>query len=156
MLFACFRYKHTVLFHVCTPTCFQCCICRYASFWGRDSIAKRFFADAPIVKIIDEQAVKSVAAKAPETVKMTESVKPAQSEPKVEKEAPKKKKSSFKPFLNGCLFTVIAGYFFVYQQIWKSANQMEQTLADVSVDVSDSMDRIEQRIERLEKNVNES
>ena len=33
---------------------------------------------------------------------------------------------------------------------------MEQTLADVSVDVSDSMDRIEQRIERLEKNVNES
>lgn len=156
MLFACFRYKHTVLFHVCTPTCFQCCICRYASFWGRDSIAKRFFADAPIVKIIDEQAVKSVAAKAPETVKVTESVKPAQSEPKVEKEAPKKKKSSFKPFLYGCLFTVIAGYFFVYQQIWKSANQMEQTLADVSVDVSDSMDRIEQRIERLEKNVNES
>ena len=51
---------------------------------------------------------------------------------------------------------MIAGYFFVYQQIWKSANQMEQTLADVSVDVSDSMDRIEQRIERLEKNVNES
>lgn len=109
------------------------------------------------MKIIDEQAVKSVAAKAPETVKVTESVKPAQSEPKVEKEAPKKKKkSSFKPFLYGCLFTVIAGYFFVYQQIWKSANQMEQTLADVSVDVSDSMDRIEQRIERLEKNVNES
>lgn len=108
------------------------------------------------MKIIDEQAIKSVAAKAPETVKVTESVKPAQSEPKVEKEAPKKKKSSFKPFLYGCLFTVIAGYFFVYQQIWKSANQMEQTLADVSVDVSDSMDRIEQRIERLEKNVNES
>ena len=118
-------------------------------------IAKRFFADAPVVKIVSEQASKTVALAESEAVKVTETVKPVEPTPKVEKETPKKKKSSFRPFLYGCVFTVIAGYFFVYQQIWKSAHQMEQALADVSVDISDNVDNLEQRVKRLEAEVNQ-
>lgn len=99
--------------------------------------------------------MKAVAAAEPEVVKVTETPKPIEPTPKVEKEIPKKNKSSFKPFLYGCLFTVIAGYFFVYQQIWKSAHQMEQALADVSVDISDNVENLDQRVKKLEAKVSE-
>lgn len=122
---------------------------------GPLSIAKRFFTDAPVVKIVSEQASKTVALAEPEAVKVTETAKPVEPNPKVEKETPKKKKSSFRPFLYGCVFTVIAGYFFVYQQIWKSAHQMEQALADVSVDISDSVENLDQRVKRLEAEINQ-
>ena len=88
-------------------------------------------------------------------MKVTETAKPVEPNPKVEKETPKKKKSSFRPFLYGCVFTVIAGYFFVYQQIWKSAHQMEQALADVSVDISDSVENLDHRVKRLEAEINQ-
>ena len=110
-------------------------------------IAKRLFAEASIVKIVSDDTVKVIATEAPaaaETKKTDEKVNNKQNK------SSEKKKSSFRPFLYGCTFTAIAGYFFLYKQIWKSANQMEQALADISVDIAEKQDKLEQRLNRVE------
>ena len=73
--------------------------------------------------------------------------------PKVAKEQPKKKRSTVRPFLYGCAFAMVAGYFFVYQQIWNSAHQMEQALADIRVDTYERLDRMSERVSELESKI---
>lgn len=85
-----------------------------------------------------------------ETPAAAETQKVEEKQNKSQNESKGKKKSSFRPFLYGCTFTAIASYFFLYQQIWKSANQMEQSLADISVDIADKQDNLEQRLNRIE------
>lgn len=102
------------------------------------------------MKIVNEQAVKSVASKESETIKIVESATVPESKVPVEKDGPKKEKSSFRSFLYGSVFTVIAGYFFVYQQIWKSARQMEQSLADISVDITEKLDLLDESTTDIE------
>lgn len=113
-------------------------------------LAKRCFSESTVVKIVADEAPKAVSTAQNTTIKVEESAKPAKETPKAEKQEPKKKKSGFRPFLYGCVCTVIVGYFFVYNQIWKSAHQMEQSIADISVDVSENVDHLEQRVARLE------
>ena len=48
---------------------------------------------------------------------------------------------------------MVAGYFFVYQQIWKSAQQMEQALADIRVDTYERLDRMSERVSELESKI---
>ena len=110
-------------------------------------IAKRLFAEASIVKIVSDDTVKVVTTEAPTP---TETKKVDDKESYKQNKSSEKKKSSFRPFLYGCTFTAIAGYFFLYKQIWKSANQMEQALADVSVDIAEKQDKLEQRLNRIE------
>ena len=114
------------------------------------SIARRCFSEGAVVKIVSDEIPKAVSTVNNTTVRVEEPTKPVKEQPKVEKEAPKKKRSSFRPFLYGCAATIIAGYFYLYKQIWKSAHQMEQTIADISVDISETTDHLEQRVARLE------
>ena len=110
-------------------------------------ITKRLFAESSVVKIVSDDTVKIITTEppvAPETKKADEKVNDKKNT------SNEKKKSSFRPFLYGCTFTAIAGYFFLYKQIWKSANQMEQALADVSVDIPEKQDKLEQRLNRVE------
>ena len=113
-------------------------------------IAKRCFSEAAAVENAGNAIAKAAAASQSTVIKIEDTPKPVKEAPKVEKEEPKKKKSSFRPFLYGSVFTVLLGYFFVYRQIWSSAHQMEQVIADISVDSSDKIDNLEQRVARLE------
>ena len=115
-----------------------------------NSIAKRCFSEATAVENAGNAIAKAAAASQSTIIKIEDTPKPVKEAPKVEKEEPKKKKSSFRPFLYGSVFTVLLGYFFVYRQIWNSAHQMEQVIADISVDSSDKIDNLEQRVARLE------
>ena len=122
---------------------------------------RRLFSETPVVKIVDNEAAQagtvtkisaSSAGKSAEKPleKMVNAPKVEKEIPKTENVTPKKKRSVVKPFLFGCVVTLISGYFFVYRQIWDSAHQMEQSIADMSVDISESMDKLEQRVSRLE------
>ena len=122
---------------------------------------RRLFSEVPIVNVVESKAVATApaAGKAvPASVKAAESsmktvVEQSQSQiaaAKVAKEAPKKKRSTIRPFLYGCAFALVAGYYFVYQQIWNSAHQMEQALADISVDTYERLDRMSERVSELE------
>ena len=74
-----------------------------------------------------------------------------------ETEKPKKnkKKGPFLPFLLGCSVTAIVAYVFLYQQIWKSAHQMEEYLADVTVNNSEQIDILNQEIARISSQLKE-
>ena len=116
----------------------------------------------PVVNIVEEgaaaaaapaaeKAAVSTAKVANSTLKTTaEQVKAQSVPPKVAKELPKKKRSTLRPFLYGCAFAIIAGYFFVYRQIWSSAHQMEQALADISVDTYERLDSVKERVSEVE------
>ena len=46
-------------------------------------------------------------------------------------------------------------YFVVHRDIWQSGHQIEQSIADINVDVSESIDHLEQRVDRLEAQLKE-
>ena len=125
---------------------------------------RRLFAETPVVNIVEEgasaaapaaeKAVASTAKAADSSLKMVvEQPKTQSVAPKVAKEQPKTKRSTVRPFLYGCAFAMVAGYFFVYQQIWKSAQQMEQALADIRVDTYDRLDGMSERVSELESKI---
>ena len=125
---------------------------------------RRFFAETPVVNIVEEgssaaapaaeKAVVSTAKAADSSLKMVvEQPKMQPVAPKVAKEQPKTKRSTVRPFLYGFAFAMVAGYFFVYQQIWKSAQQMEQALADIRVDTYERLDRMSERVSELESKI---
>ena len=129
-----------------------------------DLLVRRFFAEIPAVNIVEEgasaaapaaeKAVVSTAKAADSSMKMVvEQPKMQSMAPKVAKEQPKKKRSTVRPFLYGCAFAMVAGYFFVYQQIWNSAHQMEQALADIRVDTYERLDRMSERVSELESKI---
>lgn len=125
---------------------------------------RRLFAETPVVNIVEEgssavapaaeKAIVSTAKAADSSLKMVvEQPKTQPVAPKVAKEQPKTKRSTVRPFLYGCAFAMVAGYFFVYQQIWKSAQQMEQALADIRVDTYERLDRMSERVSELESKI---
>lgn len=122
----------------------------FAFHFQFSQIARRCFSEGTVIKVTSDEIPKAVTTSQNATIKVEEPVKPAKEAPKTEKEEPKKKRSSFRPFLYGCVCTILAGYYYVYRQIWKSAHQMEQAIADISVDVSENVDHLEQRVTRLE------
>ena len=93
---------------------------------------------------------KAVATSASTSIKIEEPVKPAEESYKVENKQAKTKKGFFRPFMYGCVITILAGYYYVYRQIWKSAHQMEQSIADMNVDISEKVDHLNQRVTRLD------
>lgn len=125
---------------------------------------RRLFAETPVVNIVEEgssavapaaeKATVSTAKAADSSLNMVvEQPKTQPVAPKVAKEQPKTKRSTVRPFLYGCAFAMVAGYFFVYQQIWKSAQQMEQALADIRVDTYERLDRMSERVSELESKI---
>lgn len=125
---------------------------------------RRLFGETPVVNIVEEgssavapaaeKATVSTAKAADSSLKMVvEQPKTQPVAPKVAKEQPKTKRSTVRPFLYGCAFAMVAGYFFVYQQIWKSAQQMEQALADIRVDTYERLDRMSERVSELESKI---
>lgn len=115
-----------------------------------------------MVKIISDEAPKAVTAaegvKAIATeIPKPEPVKPEPVKPKEEpkKESSQKKRGSFRPFLYGFVLGLFVEYFVVHRDIWQSGHQIEQSIADINVDVSDSIDHLEQRVDRLEAQLKE-
>ena len=80
---------------------------------------------------------------------------PKQENPKSKEEAPKQKRSSFRPFLYGFVLGLFVEYFVVHRDVWESGHQIEQSIADINVDVSESIDHLEQRVDRLEAQLKE-
>lgn len=119
-------------------------------FVPSDFVAKRCFSQGTVIKIVSDELPKATADTSVTITKSEESVKPVEEGPKEKKEQQKTKKSSFRPFMYGCVITILAGYYYVYRQIWKSAHQMEQSIADLNVDVSEKVDHLNQRVARLE------
>ena len=126
------------------------------------ALVRRLFSEAPVVKIISDEAPKAVTAaegvKAIATeIPKPEPVKPEPVKPKEEpkKEASQKKRGSFRPFLYGFVLGLFVEYFVVHRDIWQSGHQIEQSIADINVDVSDSIDHLEQRVDRLEAQLKE-
>lgn len=126
------------------------------------AVARRFFSEAPVVKIVSEGVPKAVTAAEGVKVLSTEVPKPEelkqepkQENPKSKEEAPKKKRSSFRPFLYGFVLGLFVEYFVVHRDVWESGHQIEQSIADINVDVSESIDHLEQRVDRLEAQLKE-
>ena len=110
-----------------------------------------------MVKIISDEAPKVVTAAEGVKAIATEIPKPEPVKPKEEpkKESSQKKRGSFRPFLYGFVLGLFVEYFVVHRDIWQSGHQIEQSIADINVDVSDSIDHLEQRVDRLEAQLKE-
>ena len=125
-------------------------------------VARRFFSETPVVKIVNEgvpkvvtatEGAKALSAEIPKPEEPKQAPKQESAKPK--EEAPKKKRSSFRPFLYGFVLGLFVEYFVVHRDVWESGHQIEQSIADINVDVSESIDHLEHRVDRLEAQLKE-
>lgn len=115
-----------------------------------------------MVKIISDDVPKAVTAAEGVKAITTEIPKPAEPKPEPvqpkeepKKESSKKKRGSFRPFLYGFVLGLFVEFFVVRRDIWQSGHQIEQSISDINVDVSESIDHLEQRVNRLEAKLKE-
>lgn len=125
-------------------------------------LVRRFLSETPVVKIISDDVPKAVTAAEGVKAITTEIPKPAEPKPEPvqpkeepKKESSKKKRGSFRPFLYGFVLGLFVEFFVVRRDIWQSGHQIEQSISDINVDVSESIDHLEQRVNRLEAKLKE-